>query len=396
VRLAAYKAALDKDITKQRAASIAKNLTVNFNRKGQMAGQIGALYAFFNASAQGTARLAQTLKGPAGRKIILGGLLLGAMQAVLLAAAGFDEDEPPSFVREKNLVIPVGGKKYVTIPMPLGLHVLPNLGRIPTEWFLSGWKRGAKRMTDLFGVLADAFNPIGNAGLSMQTLTPTILDPAAALAENKDWTGKPIAREDFNKLAPTPGHTRAKDTSSIPSKWISKALNFLTGGTNYKPGVFSPTPDQLDYLIGQLTGGVGREALKIEQTVASSITGEDLPMNKVPLLGSFFGDAAHPSTQAGAFYKNLRELNEHQAEIRGRTLAKEPVEDYLRANPEATLFKMADRAESVIGKLRKQKTELLAKEAPKTEVKAVEDRITAVMTQFNEEVKKRKMATKTQ
>ena len=53
---------------KQQAASIAKNLTVNFNRKGQIATQAGALYAFFNAAIQGTTRLAQTLRGPAGSK----------------------------------------------------------------------------------------------------------------------------------------------------------------------------------------------------------------------------------------------------------------------------------------------------------------------------------------
>ena len=48
-------------MSKQQAASLAKNITVNFNRKGQMATQVGALYAFFNASVQGTARIAETL-----------------------------------------------------------------------------------------------------------------------------------------------------------------------------------------------------------------------------------------------------------------------------------------------------------------------------------------------
>ena len=36
-------------------------------------------------------------------------------------------------------------------------------------------------------------------------------------------------------------------------------------------GMFSPTPDQLDYLIGQIAGGVGREALKIDQTLSLSL-----------------------------------------------------------------------------------------------------------------------------
>ena len=61
VRLAVYKAALDKGMSREQAASMAKNLTVNFNRKGQIGQQAGALYAFFNAAMQGTARIGQTL-----------------------------------------------------------------------------------------------------------------------------------------------------------------------------------------------------------------------------------------------------------------------------------------------------------------------------------------------
>ncbi|MDR0578312.1 MAG: hypothetical protein LBI87_12480 [Candidatus Accumulibacter sp.] len=113
VRLSAYKSAVDSGMSRPRAAMLAKELTVNFNRKGAKTRQIGALYAFFNASAQGTARIAQTLfdrKGGraalsrTGKQIVSGGLLLGAMQAALLAAAGFDDDEPPEFVRESNFV----------------------------------------------------------------------------------------------------------------------------------------------------------------------------------------------------------------------------------------------------------------------------------------------------
>jgi hypothetical protein len=61
LRLSAYKAGLDKGLSKQEAASVAKNLTVNFNRKGQIGVQANALYAFFNAAVQGTARLIQTM-----------------------------------------------------------------------------------------------------------------------------------------------------------------------------------------------------------------------------------------------------------------------------------------------------------------------------------------------
>jgi hypothetical protein len=50
IRLAAYKVGLDKGMSKEQAASLAKNLTVNFNKKGQISNQMGAWYAFFNAA----------------------------------------------------------------------------------------------------------------------------------------------------------------------------------------------------------------------------------------------------------------------------------------------------------------------------------------------------------
>jgi hypothetical protein len=386
VRLSAYKAALDRGINKQEAASIAKNLTVNFNRKGQIAVQAGALYAFFNAAVQGTTRLAQTLRGPAGKKIMAGGLLLGTMQAALLAAAGFDDEEPPEFVRERNLILPIGGDKYLTFPMPLGYHVIPSTSRIITEWALSGFKDTPDRIASLTGMFLEAFNPIGNAGWSAQTLAPTFADPIVALTENRDWTGKPIARKDFSNLDPTPGYTRAKDTASWFSTQLAKFLNYASGGTEFKPGTLSPTPDQIDYLIGQVTGGIGREVLKAEQTVTKTATGEELPPYKIPVVGRFYGETKSSAAESGRFYKNLTRLNEHENEIKGRRENKEPVADYLQENPEARLAPLARKTYSDIQKLRKRKEQLLERDAPRESIKQVEEMMTKRMQVFNARV----------
>jgi hypothetical protein len=67
-RLAAYKAESTQGMSKERAASLAKNLTVNFNRKGRQTRELGALVRFFNAAVQGTTRMAQTLTGPPGAR----------------------------------------------------------------------------------------------------------------------------------------------------------------------------------------------------------------------------------------------------------------------------------------------------------------------------------------
>jgi len=401
IRLSAYKLALDQGMSKQRAASLAKNLTVNFNKKGQIARQAGALYAFFNASVQGTARMAETLHhgakpgellGAAGKQIVYGGMLLGAMQAMLLMMAGYDDDEPPEFVRDRNIIIPAGGGKYLTVPLPLGFHVLPAIGRIGTEFVLGGFKKPGKHVAHVFDVLADSFNPIGNAGLSMQTLAPTVLDPAAALAENKDWTGKPIYRENMSGIDQKPGHARTKDTATGLSKGLAYLINAASGGTEFKPGLLSPTPDQIDYLIGQITGGVGRETSKAFQTGSAVFTGEDLPTYKIPLAGRFFGDTKGQSAVSGRFYENLKEMNEHQAEFIGlsKSNRSKEAQEYAKENPEAMMFREGDRLQRYVSKLRDQKRMTIAKGEPPEKIKAIDDQITKTMRDFNQRVDAKK------
>jgi len=393
VRLAAYKVALDKGFSKDRAASIAKNLTVNFNRKGDIATQAGALYAFFNASVQGTTRLAQTLAGPAGAAIVGGGLLLGTIEAVLMHMAGFGDDNPPDFVKEKNLIIPTfNGGKYVAIPLALGYNVIPNFSRLLTEAtmrYLDG--RPVKAADTTFKVLESlmgAFNPIGNAGWSFQTFAPTVADPFVALGENKDWTGKKIAREDFNSLHPTPGYLRAKESASTFGRVTSKWINSMSGGTEDTKGKFSPTPDQIDYLVGQATGGVGREGMKIERFIKSKITGEELPSHSVPVFGRFYGDTKESSSVANQFYQNLIKMNEYEDTVKGMAHRKENVGQFLKENPEAVLYKMADQVERNVQKLRKLRHNQVEKEASKEVVKGTEKLITNQMLILNDQIEK--------
>lgn len=105
------------------------------------------------------------------------------------------------------------------------------------------------------------------SGTALQVVTPTFADIGAAIYENKEWTGRQNAKEDMNKMEPTPGFTRAKASASDPARWVAEALNTLTGGTALTPGILSPTPDQIDYLVAQAFGGMGRETMKTLQTV---------------------------------------------------------------------------------------------------------------------------------
>ena len=396
VRLSAYKAALDKGLSREQAASIAKNLTVNFDRKGQLGSRLNSLYAFFNASVQGSARLGQLLvtRTPegkyklsgAGKKIIAGGVMIGVAQALAMAAAGFDEDEPPEFVKERNLIIPVGGKNYLTIPLSLGLHIFPNIGRITTEFMLNGGKDPSKHSTDMLSTVMDAFNPLGGSGSALDMITPSILDPYVAIKQNTDAFGRPIYRKD-QATNPTPGYTRSRDTASAISQELAKFLNYASGGTEFQKGAISPTADEIDYLAGQFTGGIGREALKTEQAVKSVISGEELPAYRRPLVGRFYGEAESPAADSQRFYTNVTRMAGHENEIKGRLKNQQEIGSYLRANPEARLYELANSAENQISQLNKQRKDFIARGFPPERIQQIDKQKQVIMKRFNDQVK---------
>ncbi len=399
VRLAAYRVAMDQGMTKERAASLAKNVTVNFNRKGRQAREIGALYAFFNAAIQGTTRMVETLRGPIGRRVIYGGVMLGVVNTLIgMAVMGADDDDEsdnweqiPEFIKERSIVIPLGREDYLTIPMPLGFHVFPNIGRIAVEFALGGSEKTAGRQIGkLLMAMADAFNPLGGSQNLGQMVAPTVIDPVVALMQNRDWTGKPIYRENANGLDPQPGHRMAKDSASTPSRLVAEGINWVTGGTEYRPGAWSPTPDQLDYVIGQLTGGLGRELLKVNQTIASTITGDELPPYKVPLVGRLYGNTRGPAGQSGKFYENVTLLNELENEYKGQLRAGQDVEQLEKDEPLLGLVGQGNAAENQIRQLRTLKRNLSEDKGPgfKEEVQSIDLEIGQIMADLNKEVAK--------
>jgi hypothetical protein len=396
IRVSAYKSAIDMGMSKQQAASLAKNLTVNFNRTGAVSKNFTTLYAFFNASVQGTARIAETLMkdgklSDAGKKIVYGGIGVGVLQSVLLAMAGFDEDEPPEFVKDKNFVIPYGDKKYISIPMPLGFNIFPAFGRRATEFAMSDNKNAGKAVFDMSTMIMDAFNPLGSATFA-QTLTPTLLDPIVALSENKDFSGKPISKDDLNSLNPTPGYTRAKENASAVSTGLAYGINFLTGGTDFKKGAISPTPDQIDYLIGQVTGGVGREILKTEKLLGSTISGEELATNNVPVIGRMLGDVKQKTVETSRFYDNVKTMNEHQHEIEGRIKAGQDLDEYLNAHPEAGLYKYVDKTYNKVNQMKRSRKLLKEQNVPDSDLKSYDEAILVLMTSLNDAIREAKVS----
>jgi hypothetical protein len=408
VRLSAFKAGLDADMTPQRAAALAKNLTVNFNRKGQATANANALYAFFNARVQGTTRMMDVLVQKkdgkfsmtgVGKKIIAGGMLLGTVQALALLAAGFDGDEPPDFLKDKNLILPtfgIGGeKKYLIVPMPLGWNLFPNIGRELTEYVLinSGQMKGRRKITqtivNISAQIADMFNPLGAGGMG-NMIIPTLADPVFnVLSTNKDAFGRPISRES-RETTPTPGWERSRDNATSLSKALAYGINYLTGGGEDGIGLVSPTADQLDYLAKEYAGGVGREITKAVRYVGKKIEGEEIPSYSVPIAGKLYGELDTPSAAADKFYKNVKAMAEHEGTIKRIKERKGDVSEYRKENKEATarLINRANYVETEVARYNREIRAMYKKEAPEKEIKAKKEKRDAVMKAYNEEVRR--------
>ena len=391
VRLSAYRTALKEGMSKQKAADIAKNITVNFNRKGTAANNFGALYAFFNASVQGTARLIETVdpRTPRGRKIMTALVGLGAVQAVALAMAGFDEDEPTEFMKQKNLIIPLGDKKYFMWPMPFGLNVFPNIGRLMFEGasLAIRGKDVNDKVADVGSMLLNSFNPIGGGGLGLG-MSPTAADPIVALIQNRDSFDRPIYKEDRNS-SPTPGFTRSRDPSASISQFVAEMINTMTGGTSYTKGLVSPTADQINYLAEQAGGGVYREASRFYQYAKDKATGGETPEYRVPIVGKLVGSTDSPAAVSQKFYANVIKMSEHEDEIKGRIKDRGNVSEYMKKNPESSLWRRANTLENELTKINKERKRLIAQDAPKDKIKRLDDQRTRMMKQFNDTIKQR-------
>lgn len=364
IRLSAYKAALDDGMTGPQAARLARELTLDFNRKGRTGRELGPLYAFFNASVQGTARTVQAIKGPAGAKIITGGLALGVIQALMLAAAGYEDDEIPEFIKARAFIIPLAGKQYIAIPLQFGLNALPNTGRVLTELAMSRGKDWAEKSFAAIGELAGSFNPLGGGNIftahgALTTVAPTIADPFIDLAQNRNFAGTPIAKETFPGDQ-RPGFTLGREGTqrTLPGQMyigISKAINTAMGGNDFKKGIYSPKPEEVKYVFTTVGGGVYRELEKAFNAAEGMVSGRELKAREIPLGSRFGGEVEDADVQRTRYFKNSKKINALEAEYKGFAKAgrSEEASALMKNEPLAKLYSMNDTIARDIAQLNK-------------------------------------------
>lgn len=351
LRLSAYKHARDAGLSRQQAASLAKNMTVNFNRRGEQGMLMNSLYMFANASIQGTANLVRTLghlngDGPllerlrwknlnVPQKIVLAavgaGYLLGSLNR---SVAGEDDDgvnwydKVPSHVKERNLVIMksmFGGKagEYWSIPLPYGYNVFFLLGHT-AEGVAAGDLTASRAAGNVVGGILGAFSPIGSetsetlSGALLKNAAPTILRPFANLSMNENFMGAQIYQENMPFGTPKPDSQLGRRSTPEAYKAFAFWLNAFSGGSQYRPGAVDITPESLKFWIDYISGGTGRFISKTTDAAVKSLNGIDIPEQQVPFLGKISGEVM-PYADQQKMYDRMTEVAQYHAELKSLT-----------------------------------------------------------------------------
>ena len=265
MRLAVFKALIESGKSPEQAAVAAKGMTLNFNKKGEIGSQMGAMWLFYNPAAQDAARLAKTLlksDHKAQAWSIVGSLAMFQFLSGLLQFGDDDDGEyrriPPQ-IRNKNFIIRTGPGTYINWDVPFGFGWFFGIGNAAYEAYLGVDKK--KIGIHLATGFLDNFSPIGNPVEDNGEILPANIAPFTpfkALAQfwdNKTNFGNPIMPD--NKYAPnTPDHLRMwKGTKGGPYDQATQWLNNMTGGTKTRPGAIDVSPETLKWMVRTIGGG---------------------------------------------------------------------------------------------------------------------------------------------
>jgi hypothetical protein len=377
IRLSVYKNAIDSGVSKHQASVLAKNLTVNFNRKGEAGTWLNSLFLFANAGIQGTANFARAIGtfkiDENGKKKLnlaqKSGIAMASIafsMAVMNRMISDDDDDGesywdkiPDYVKERNFVLMhPNGKDYFTLPMPYGYNIFANFGTAFESVVLGGGK-----VSDNAAFLARAtmgsFVPLGLSqgkdGLEtvMKTVTPQIFKPVMDLTTNTNFFGSPIYSNN-NEIYGDKRSDSAlgRDGTSQAFKSFAQGLNKLTGGSDYQSGYIDMHPETVRYIVEYIGGGAGATALRSTETLERATKGE-FEGSKTPFIRKAYGTVTDFADQT-KFYDRAEEVAKYQAEF--KSLKGADKLEFRRDNAE--LLRLEPYAESIkkrLKNLRKRK-----------------------------------------
>ena len=281
-RLATYKALLDSGYSKKRASQIAKNITVNFNKKGAKGGFFNAGWLFWNAGVQGnfnSAKNSVPVKGDSSKRVLkklaFVSTLMGTGYMVAKMLRGDDEDQydrMSDYQRFTKLMIPYGDGQYFPIQLPYGFNFYYALGVLMEE-MENGDLKPSEGAIKALHAFTTTFNPFQGADL-IDAMTPTLAKPTEQILRNIKYTGGYIRPDDkYNPVPPSENYYDSANPFNI--KWTEK-LNELTGGTPLRSGAVSVNPENVDHIIDFLG--------PLVNTGFDAITGQELNSARISKL----------------------------------------------------------------------------------------------------------------
>jgi len=336
MRLSAFKAMIESGQSPLQAAKVAKNITVNFNRKGEFGAEANAAYLFFNASVQGTAALAHALtKGESkGQAWALASSMAMLGYFVAASLGGGDEDDYDKlndYVKERNLLIKAGDG-YVQIPVPYGYGFFWNLGRSiadaqrKDELGKLPWHVASSAIEELTP-FSDTV--VGNDGEFQADqvflgLLPTVAKiPAQPILNKQLFSGGELMPDSpFKQFQPD----REKMWRATQGTMFDHVAGWLETGLG-----MDVSPETLKHYTRSLTGGAGNMVDTLISAAMLKAQGADLETSEIPFYRKAFTELTIKDHRA-AFFK-------------ARDEAKEAAEEFARAKEKNDLSLM----KSVLG-----------------------------------------------
>jgi len=287
VRLSFYKTLRDSGVSAADAAQKAKELTVNFNTRGQIGPLLNSLYLFANAGIQGSFRLFRAMKHKRVQQMAAGLVAISFLSSMFNRWIDEDDWEQVSEYNKDNywlFMLPSG--KAVGIKVPYGFNIFKVIGNLAEETMFGSLTFGQAAQR-LFGAANDAFNPMGGGSFS-QFISPTATDVFVQLAENKNFFGGPIYKEQPPYQPARPNFQQHFKGVNIYTRQLTAWLNKITGGTDKVSGVVDVNPEVLDHLTDFIGGGLGRFIFNSLNLGEALLTKENTPeIGKIPLVRQF-------------------------------------------------------------------------------------------------------------
>ncbi|HEC66224.1 MAG TPA: hypothetical protein ENI23_13115 [bacterium] len=315
-RLSVYRTALDRGLTRSQAATLAKEATINFNKKGTAGPIINGLYMFSNASIQGSTKMLGALKNPK-----VAGAVIGTMGTAVYAANEWNDsidpdwrDKVTKWDRSSNYVVMLppdedGSINYITVPVSWGLKPI----KVSLEYTYDAATGHGDFGAAFQGVATsflEAYNPLAGDENVLNTLTPTILKVPLEISKNRAWYGNAI-KPDYDPNVPASSKYFKSLENTFTGRAAIKTTAELSEATK---GAIELSPADVNYAFNQYIGGVGRFVSKVISTVSGIVTGDEIPTKEIPVLSRFLKNRDEEQVLKSLYYTEKERVDKEKAQ----------------------------------------------------------------------------------